>query len=428
MASTTNYIDRSERLFNESGYLSTVLGDLWTTDATIESDSIVYQDVEFGSLLLKDGSSCSVSYNIWGDPLTDIPSQFSITSPTDNTDHIESFCWVRPTKNCTVNIHTTLTKVNLDIATSQFLLSPNPLDVIVGETGTHTITIGATDTPKWHLVRAMPLQIPDDNSQYSIGSTISVIYDDVASPGQLNVSRPTVIRTHAIFENAFVSNAATYIPEVFLGRDSANFLSNSPTYPLIRMLDVMSNSSNDVFQSHDSIEYMDVSEGFSPSVEETYSSLISPIIADSQTLSWLAQFRGRNLIVTYEPSTEGEEWELFILDESVLDGTDVLASSSIPTTGFSGGVEEYFKWQVEFGYYGHNAGTLAAMISTIKLLLSGSKTISYTMSANSIHFQTSITETFGADLLSIGDSSPYITSILEPTRPLGMVITHELVA
>jgi hypothetical protein len=70
------------------------------------------------------------------------------------------------------------------------------------------------------------------------------------------------------------------------------------------------------------------------------------------------------------------------------------------------------------------------MVSAIKLLLTGSKTVNYVVGTNEITFETSIDETYASDTLglSIGDEHPYILLILEPTRPLGMIIHHELVA
>lgn len=427
MASTRNYIDRSERLFSEAGYFSTNLATLWTTNDIVEADPVIYQDYEFGSLLVKDGVSCSVYFNKWNNPLTDVPSQFAITTDDESTDFIEFFCWVRPTKNCLVTVKTTLTKATLDMPTMQFMLSSNPLDVIQGQVGHHDIAVGLADEPRWHIVRAVPVQIPDDASHYSISVEITVTYEDAVSPGVMNISRPTAIRTNAMFESIFLSEAASFIPDVFLGKDFANFTENEPTYPLMRLLDVMTNSSNDVYLKHNSIEYLDVSEGFSPLSLGTFSTLIEPALANGQTLEWLAQFRGKNLVVTYEPSTEGEPWDLFVLDESTLDGDDVVATTTTPTTGFAGGLEEYFKWQVETGSYGHNAGTIPSMLGAIKLLLTGGKKIYYSVSANTINFFTLIDETFGAELLNIGDPSPFVTSILEPTRPLGMIINHELI-
>jgi hypothetical protein len=196
-------------------------------------------------------------------------------------------------------------------------------------------------------------------------------------------------------------------------------------------MDVSFASAGAVEDKYESSQYLDSESNFDPNDSNTYSTLISAETAETlETLQWLSHFRGRELLVTYEPSTNGEEWTEFVLDESELDSTHVLASSAISSSGFSGGTDGYFRWQVETGFYGHNAGTITAMISAIQLLLSETKTVSYTVGTNEITFQTKIDETFASDVLGliVGDENPYILQVIEPARPLGMVVNHELVA
>lgn len=428
MLSTVNYIDASERKFIEPGYFATLSGGLWNSDATISADPITYQDFSFGSIFVDAVAESETTYNIWSNPATDIPSQYAITLDVENTDYIEAFCWVRPTKNCTISISTQLTEVYLDETTNDFMLSSDSEDVYQGATGNHTIAVGIADEPIWHLVKAKLIQIPSDDAQYSIGLKISAVFDDETSPGELNISRPTIIRTHAIFFNEALQETYIFIPDVFLDRDTADFTSNEVTYPLMRLIDVATDTAHHVAQKIDEIQYLDIESGFDSTDSETYSTLINPSYSDVPTLEWLSQFRGRNLVVTYEPSTEGEEWQQFVLDSSTLDGTDVIATATPSTSGISGGVEEYFRWQVQTGNYGHNAGTISAMISAVQLFLTGEKTINYSTTPTNIYIETSITETYGSDDLSIGDANPYILEIIEPARPLGMTVTHVLTA
>lgn len=424
MAVTTNYIDESERKFLLQSYVDS-LGGLWSSDETLVVDSVVFQDAEFGSLKVSGSSSPYVKYNIWSTPATDVPSQYALTSVLQNNTHIEAFVWVRPTKNCTVNLSISATLAELDGST--YMLSTDPNDVIEGDVGSHRIAVGTADEPIWHLVRAVPLLIPDDDEIYSLGLTVSVTYDDVPA-GEMNISRPVMYNNRDVFFNVFGFLVAQYMPVVFLENDYARYNKAEVTFPLIRLLDVITSTANDVNDKVDEITYTNSNTRFDENEPGTFSTLVNPQFADSATLEWLAQFRGRNLIVTYEPSTNGEPWELFKLDESLLDGTDVLSLTSAGTTTFSGAVEEFYKWQVNTAAYGHNSGTLAMMIEAIQLLLTGTKTINETVTATSIHFETKIGETFGGGDQSIGDESPYVIQILEPMRPLGMVITHELIA
>lgn len=426
MGVTSNYIDESERKFIESNYL-TSLGGLWSSSGTLAVDPVTFQDSAFGSLKLSDGTTASMEYNIWPTPATDVPSQYAITTIADNNDTLETFCWVKPTSNCVVTLKTTLTLVTYDISTQKYMLSTDVNDVYEGQEGEHRIDVGVLDDPKWHLVRAVPIFVPSGEDVFSVGFTLSVEFSNPLISSHINVSRPTVIKTHQITRNRAMMQIAQNIPTTYLERDSADATSTKPTYPLLRLIDTATSALSDIYDEYDNYVYIDASDGFDAGDLSTYSTLVGSELAPLNTLEWLSQFRGRELIVTYEPSTNGAAWEAFVLDESDLDSDDVLSTTSTATTGLSGGVEEYFRWQVETGNYGHNAGTLDSMIEAIKFLLIGTKTVNYTMTANTIHFETDINETYGGDDQSVGDESPFVIALVEPCRPLGMVVTHELI-
>jgi hypothetical protein len=424
-----NYIDESERRFNEAVYV-TSLGGLWSSDQTLNSDPTVYLDAEFGSLRAEGASEVNVYFNIWGDPSYDIPSQFAVTDFDDADDGIESFVWIRPTKDCTIYVQSIITKVSYDAVSNKYLLSTNPADVIEGEFGSRQIRYGADDAVKWVLVRANRLAVPSSpaSQRYSIGVRVRIVYD--SEVGIANVARPTITMLNDLFLNNFSREVVGLIPEVFLAQDFIE-LDNTVSFPLARLIDVSFATAGTVEDKYEASQYLDSESDFDPNDSSTYSTLISAETAETlETLQWLSHFRGRELLVTYEPSTNGEEWTEFVLDESELDSTHVLASSAISSSGFSGGTDGYFRWQVETGFYGHNAGTITAMISAIQLLLSETKTVSYTVGTNEITFETKIGETFASDVLGliVGDENPYILQVIEPARPLGMVIHHELVA
>jgi hypothetical protein len=68
------------------------------------------------------------------------------------------------------------------------------------------------------------------------------------------------------------------------------------------------------------------------------------------------------------------------------------------------------------------------MVSAIQRLLTGAGVVNYAVSANAIHFTTSWTETYGSVVGDIGSASLLLLQIVEPARPLGMIVTHELTA
>lgn len=426
MTATINYIDASERTFIQGAVAASIIGTTWKSDGSLEGDAIIYQDAEFGSLRLEaSATNHYLYYNIWDDPALDEPSQFAISTPFDNEDYVEAFCWVRTTHNATFRISTQLTKVVLDTATQTYMLSTNPADTFESGQGVHVVAAGLTDSARWHLLRSVRIQIPDGDDKYSLAVKIDI--DNGNASATYHFSRPTIITSYAILDNRFMQDVCASMPQVFFEQDKIVFDSNSPSFPFLRIIDIATTVADDINDKIESIRYNDIEGGKSLSIPSTLSQLVVPDIAETRTLFWLAQFRGRDLLVTYEPSTEGEPWELFVLDVSTLDGTSVLGTTELVGT-IPGGVEEFYRWQVETAAYGHNAGTISSMISAIQLLLSGNKFIDYTVGTNTIHFETYYTETFGATLADVGTESPFIIQVLEPTRPMGMVITHEIIA
>ena len=426
-----NFIDPSERIFKETTVFA-AYSDLWrSTGVTIEPSTTVYQDAEFGSLKVYDSASGSVFFNDWETPSTDIPSQYAISGINDLNDEIVSFVWVRATENCTIRMRNIRTRVTYNATTQNYMLSTNPSDRVVGEWGILNVLIGDNDSEVWKLMRARMLAIPNDgtNPRYAFGFELEINFDSTV--GQVYVSRPTITALLDVTENSFMLGSIGIVPDVFLGQDFVDPTTNSVQLPLIRLLDAMTHRAGEIQNAIYSYEYKNSSTGFDPNILETNSYLITPDLIDRlDQLKWLAQFRGRELLVTYEPSTEGEEWQDFVLNTSLLNGSSVLAVSAISVGGISGGVEAFFRWQVQTGYYGHNAGTTTAMIEAVKLLLGGTKTVTYTVGTNEITFYTKIGETLNSDTLglSIGDPNPLVLAILEPTRPLGLIINHELVA
>lgn len=429
MGVTYNYIDESERLFLEDSYFQTSLSTLWKSNGTLSADPVIFQDSDFGSLYLAPSSLENyVKFNYWANPATDIPSQFVVSPSIDASDFIESFLWVRPSVNCTIYVKAVLTKVTFDSISQQYKLSTNSADVVTGVEGEHIITLGVLDSERWHLLRAVPVRLPDTGN-YSVSLQIRVVFSTLTN-AHLNISRPTIHSSYGVFRNKFMQTVAEYMPEIFITQDTANFATNEPTFPMIRFIDSITTDANDLQVKSEAFAYIDQATGFDPAQPETFSTLIDPNYCDAETLLWLAQFRGRPVQVTYQPSTEGTSWVGLTLDDPVsgkLDDIAVLASNA-SDIGLPGGIDAYARWQVDTGYYGHNAGTIEAMVSAIKRLLTGAGVVNYTVSANAIHFTTSWTETYGSVIGDIGLSSEFLLQIVEPARPLGMIVTHTLTA
>lgn len=420
-----NYLDETERTFLEPEVFAEGIDDLWTSDGTLSLDAVNYQDAEYGSLKLVPSSSENyVRFNVY--PTTaSTPSQYALTLPIDNEDHIESFAWVKPSKNCTIFFKTILSEVSFDEDTSSFSFV-SPFNQVVGSEGTLVVALGATDTPKWQLIRSVPVQIPE-TGRWAIQLQLRVIFANTTN-ASINISRPTAHASLRLFSNDFLAGVLEFLPEIFLESDTANYSKDEPTFPMSRFIDVMTAEANNVLAKSRSFEYLDRSEGGDPSILGTLSTFVNPKVCDSAYLTYLAQFRGRPILVTYQPSTEGIAWEIFTLNDSLLNSGDVLGNDAINLGGLPAGLDSFARWQVETGYYGHNAGTVDAMVAAIQRNLTGAKVVNYTMTQNSIAFTTSQAETFGSVPEDVGTSNSIILTLIEPARPLGMLVTHTLTA
>lgn len=436
MGTTFNFIDETERLFLEqSTFVATNVDDLWSTNGTIVTDPTEYLDPDFGSLKLTPSSLDNyVKFNYHSSVLS-APSQYAVTTDADGNDYIEAFMWVRATKNCTLYLQTVLTEAIFDSNTSSFSFA-DPFVRVTGNEGSHTVDIGGSDIPIWQLIRAIPVAVPS-TGRWSIGLNFRVVFETLTG-AFLNIARPSAYQSQRFLLGDFLNNTAAYLPEVFIEADTANFSTNNPTYPLMRFLDVITTTASEVYDQAVSFEYLDASEGGSSSNLFTLSRLVDPRVCDSSYLSWLAQFRGRPVLITYQPSTEGIGWSVFTLNSSLLSGLDpitglpvgidVLGSNATNLGGLPAGIEAFARWQVEKGYYGHNAGTIQAMVSAIQRNLTGDETVTYTLSTNTIAFTTKQSETFGSVVGDIGTSNSVVMSLIEPARPLGMIVTHTMTA
>lgn len=424
MGVVQNYVDESERIFLTSASLDSV-SSLWTSNGSLSSDAVVYQDPDFGSLKLTPSNLSSYAkFNCWSNPSTATPSQYCVSSVLDVDGWFEGFVWVKPTVNCTIYLKAVLTKAIWNASTQLYTLSTDSADVITGSEGTVSVDLGTFDESKWHLVRCVPVSVPSTGN-YSISLQLRIEFSTLTN-AVANISRPTILSTYQFFNNAFMQDVGNYMPAVFPESDTADFRTNKPTFPMMRFVDVITTDANELNGVYQDFVYLDKSEGYDPNDPTTWSKLVNPEICDGNTLAWLAQFRGRQLLITYQPSTEGVAWTNFYLDESTLDGVGVLGSDAGGSTGLAAGVDAYARWQVRTGYYGHNAGTITAMTAAIQRGLTGSGTVTYTQGSNQINFFTAQSETFGTVSGDIGTSVASILSLIEPARPLGMLVTHTL--
>jgi hypothetical protein len=87
-------------------------------------------------------------------------------------------------------------------------------------------------------------------------------------------------------------------------------------------------------------------------------------------------------------------------------------------------VDAFMRWQLNYAYFGRNAGTTQAVKESVKQILSGTKSVFVFPGGSSftINIYTLTSETVGADYE--GDSSDAVLKIATLAKPLGFEINH----
>jgi hypothetical protein len=182
--------------------------------------------------------------------------------------------------------------------------------------------------------------------------------------------------------------------------------------------------------------FQDFSEGFKESDNTTKSTLVNQDVATFETLVWLAKFSGTRPITRFESSLDSLG-EPFQLDSSELNSTAALRLTSYlelnpPVLNLTA-QENLLRWQLDYGYYGKNAGTLPAVQEAAKLMLTGNKELvteyDFRTEPWVIHLYSPWDQTFGSvGEEVIGLSSILVLDAVSFAKPLGVLVTHEMTA
>lgn len=396
-------------------FLSSV-PNLWTSDGVLAVQPNISQYFGEGSLEVVLQEMETVYYNSDG---TNGLSQLTQATSLDTEDSVSAFVWVKTNNpvviNFTVSVLFPVGIVSATAASSQ----SRSISVTSGE---------------WALLRLHDLPvIPDDAYNYPLGFSIQIEDIEGSTDVTLNISHPIIYCTLDFIDNPSIINIMSRLPEFIRDQDA----SAAPIpYQLIRFIEAASTHTGEIQDLLSSFIYADISEGKDESNTETLSQLVDPIAARRAYLPWLAQFSGTQII---NPTTGFTPWanlpetwegiDLLDADEPPLDEAvswEVLQNFDTEPAG----LEQFLRWQASTGYYGVNSGTKQAIIDAVKRVLTGTKTVGYEVISPfdwTIKIETQQSETPDSALLSIGDTVLEILELVEPTRPLGFKVIHELV-
>lgn len=287
---------------------------------------------------------------------------------------------------------------------------------------------------KWTLASVSQTErtIPDGQS-----ATISMditFHDDgnlnALSASYIYFSSPILSSFDVIYAEYGVAETYWRLPEYLRTADEEQ---TDPPFPLYRFMDVAFRTLSDISAIWWNTAY------FPPfDIEDQKSStLVTPNLADINTLRWLARILG---VKIQNPPTGFTSW---ITLEQQLD-TDVSGEatwteweveSALPSGSWATledlspdtlDLESELKWQVDTAYYGINGGTYNALVAAAKRALTGSKLVTVTPRYGGdpwhIRLNTLVSQT--PDVLSAGETSGSVLDFVSGTIPAGFQVSH----
>lgn len=296
---------------------------------------------------------------------------------------------------------------------------------------TASVNAEGVGSPQWSIIRFNTGQVAD---VLSPTFNISITIEPEEANEFIYFTRPAFYPKYEFLaQNASLEDLLGYLPELFIETDFS--VTDDLDLPMFRYLDVATSQMNVVSNNAVGYTLFDISEGYTEGNTDLESSLVQTNNAELETLIWLAKFSGTVPITRFASSLEIDT-EPFVLDTSELDSADTIKITSYSELNPPAIDEEdqrvLVKWQIDNGYYGINAGSDDALKESAKLMLIGTKTVTleydYSTSPFEINVVTRWDETFGGDASLIGQSSPLVLEAVAKARPLGVLVTHEMVA
>lgn len=288
-------------------------------------------------------------------------------------------------------------------------------------------------SPQWNIFRSDPITLSVESGTPALDVRLEIIPNNTSQ--DVYFTLPLCYqRYEAIFENRVLPVVVGNMPTIFRTEDLA--FTGKPDIPLMRFIDIATLTLDEVYTNLSDYLYLDISDGFVESDDETKSTFVDTDVAPFESLVWLAKFSGTRPVTRFESSVESLG-DPFVLDSSTLNSTAALRLTSFielnpPELDLTAQIE-LLRWQLDYGYYGKNAGTLPAVQEAAKLMLTGAKelvtTYDYSSEPWTIHLSSPWDQTFGSTgEEQIGQASELVLDAVSYARPLGVLITHEMTA
>lgn len=406
---TLNRIPEEARIFTSG--VSSIYWKSPSIPGTIPSTRTEERHPGVGSMALQVNTGFTITYNL--NPATQTAAtNESRTTIDDRGLGLEAFIWVKSTAPITVRLELDLHHISINET-----ISGTPQQVYV-------------DSGDWVLVRANGITVPPDNHNYG-----AVLHFDVinAFPSTtIYLSFPCIYGQLDFINNPGAYDILNRLPG-YLKQTVP--LGEAPTYALARYTELLAGAYGDVVEKIFNFAYADVSEGFRFDDATSKSQLVDPTVIPLEYAGWLAQFTGTELSLPSVSSTPwgnlGDTWEEIDAIDTVTTPEDSVVWSSLQEFNpIPVGIEEFIRWQIEYGYYGFAAGSREAIQKSLERVLTGTKGIQWDttqMDEFILTVRTLRSETPGATvLITDGNPVPEMQEILDAVRPLGIIVQHQL--
>jgi hypothetical protein len=290
--------------------------------------------------------------------------------------------------------------------------------------------------PQWYVFRSD--QIIPVSEVGTTGMTIHITFTPNEPSETIYFTLPVLCQNYEFAtKNRILSKVAQKLPEVFLNIDYEQ--TGSIKLPFARLLDVFTNGLDDSYQQMGRYAYLDIAQGFDDADDTTKSTLVNSDVADFATLVWLCKFTGTKPVTRYESSLDTVT-NPFVLGDGISTGSELDSIDGLLLTSYTelnppaltlAQQIELLRWELDYGYYGINAGTLPGVIESAKRQLTGDKTVYVDYDFSEVPWVINLFsewyETYGAyGEEDIGNSSPLVLNAVEYTRPLGVKVTHTM--
>lgn len=361
----------------------------------------------------------------------DLPNALEINGLTlfetdENIEIILTFA-VRMASGGSVSVVISETNLGINEVSQTF-----PIESTNSVFATSSIVEPVVSTVEWSIIRTNSIVVPISVNSPTLN--ISISFEPVDDTEIFYFTSPFVAPNYDMFlKNAAIVPIMQNLPFWIVQQDLE--LESTPNVQLSRLIDIGSSYIDKAIEYVFAYRYVDIEDGFNISNPLTISRFTDPSQAAYPVLLYLSAFVFTSPVTRFE-SAEDYLPEPFILDESNLDEETRLLLTTItsitPPTITRNIQLELLRWQIQFGYYGANAGTMNAVIEAAKQMLTGEKqlTVNFDWDVEPwvINIESPWDQTFGADEELIGTGSSLVLQAVSYAKPLGVLVNHNITA